>query len=158
MGPKTGLSRYRPEGVSIPPETEATHFTPILEPFVAKNGLSVNEFSERYNNGTIHDPELDEYFLHDHTIRESGRDTTYHLEKRCANLGTIDQQALLYKYEDDIATAICEVFDDELEFEEDFDLAPFTPSFEGYHEKSAPTSNQHSTRLGMKGHTERLIA
>jgi len=46
-------------------------------------------------------------------------------------------QALLYKYEVDIATAICEVFDDELEFEEDFDLAPFTPSVEGYPEKSA---------------------
>ena len=158
MCPKTGLSHYHPEGVSIPPETEATLFTHILEPFVAKNGLSVNEFSERYNNGTIHEPKLDEYFLHDHTIRESGHDTTYHLEKRCANLGTIDLQALLYKYEDDIATAICEVFDDELEFEEDFDLAPFTPSVEGYPEKSAPTSNQHSTRLGMKGHTERLIA
>ncbi|KAH9998930.1 glycoside hydrolase family 37 protein [Russula vinacea] len=125
MDPKTGLSRYRPEGVGIPPETEATHFTHILEPYAAKHGLSVNEFSERYNNGTLREPGLDEYFLHDRAVRESGHDTTYRLEKRCANLGTIDLQSLLYKYEVDIATAIREVFDDELELEEDFDLAPF---------------------------------
>jgi alpha,alpha-trehalase len=132
MDTKTGLSRYRPDGVGIPPETEATHFTHILEPYAAKNELSVNEFSERYNNGTIREPELDEYFLHDRAVRESGHDTTYRLEKRCANLGTIDLQSLLYKYEVDIATAIREVFDDELELEEDFDLAPFPPSVEAY--------------------------
>ncbi|KAF8492628.1 alpha,alpha-trehalase-neutral trehalase [Russula emetica] len=132
MDPKTGLSRYRPEGVGIPPETEATHFTHILEPYAAKHGLSINEFSEGYNSEMIREPELDEYFLHDRAVRESGHDTTYRLEKRCANLGTIDLQSLLYKYEVDIATAIREVFDDELELEEDFDLAPFPPSVEAY--------------------------
>ncbi|KAH9963100.1 alpha,alpha-trehalase-neutral trehalase [Lactifluus volemus] len=132
IDPKTGLSRFRPEGVGIPPETEATHFTHILEPYAAKHGLSINEFSERYNNETIREPELDEYFLHDRAVRESGHDTTYRLEKRCANLGTIDLQSLLYKYEVDIATAIREVFDDELEMEEDFDLTPFPPSVEAY--------------------------
>jgi alpha,alpha-trehalase len=49
---KTGLSRYRPEGVGIPPETEATHFTHIIEPYAAKHGLSINEFSEQYNSET----------------------------------------------------------------------------------------------------------
>ncbi|KAH9015970.1 alpha,alpha-trehalase-neutral trehalase [Lactarius deliciosus] len=132
IDPKTGLSRYRPEGVGIPPETEATHFTHIIEPYAAKHGLSINEFSERYNTQTIREPELDEYFLHDRAVRESGHDTTYRLEKRCANLGTIDLQSLLYKYEVDIATAIREVFDDELELDEDFDLAPFPPSVEAY--------------------------
>ncbi|KAJ7649884.1 alpha,alpha-trehalase-neutral trehalase [Roridomyces roridus] len=115
MDPKTGLSRYRPDGLGIPPETEATHFTHILEP-------------EKYNEGLLKEPELDEYFLHDRAVRESGHDTTYRFEKRCANLGTIDLQALLYKYEVDIGTAIREVFDDELEMEEDFPLAPFPPS------------------------------
>jgi alpha,alpha-trehalase len=143
MDPKTGLSRYRPEGVGIPPETEATHFTHILEPYAAKNGLSINEFSERYNNGTIREPELDEYFLHDRAVRESGHDTTYRLEKRCANLGTIDLQSLLYKYEVDIATAIREVFDDELELEEDFDLAPFPPSVEAYANPHRERSRAH---------------
>ena len=132
MDPKTGLSRFRPDGVGIPPETEATHFTHILEPYAAKHGLSVLEFSEKYNAGTLKEPELDEYFLHDRAVRESGHDTTYRFEKRCAHLGTVDLQALLYKYEVDIGTAIREVFDDELELEEDFVLAPFPPSVEAY--------------------------
>ncbi|KAG6832783.1 hypothetical protein H0H92_009401 [Tricholoma furcatifolium] len=129
---KTGLSRYRPDGLGIPPETEATHFTQILEPFARKHGISVLEFSEKYNDGSLKEPELDEYFLHDRAVRESGHDTTYRFEKRCANLATIDLQSLLYKYEVDIGTAIREVFDDELELDEDFDLAPFPPSPEAY--------------------------
>ncbi|KAH0833005.1 glycoside hydrolase family 37 protein [Lanmaoa asiatica] len=132
IDPKTGLSRYRPDGVGIPPETEATHFTHILEPYAAKHGISVLEFSEKYNDSILKEPALDEYFLHDRAVRESGHDTTYRFEKRCANLGTIDLQALLYKYEVDIGTAIREVFDDELELEEDFPLAPFPPSVEAY--------------------------
>ncbi|TFK74113.1 glycoside hydrolase family 37 protein [Pluteus cervinus] len=136
MDPKSGLSRYRPDGLGIPPETEATHFTHILEPYAEKHGLSVLEFSERYNEGTIKEPELDEYFLHDRSVRESGHDTTYRFEKRCANLGTIDLQSLLFKYEVDIGTAIREVFDDELDLEEDFLLAPFPPTPETYKDKS----------------------
>ncbi|KAI0925609.1 hypothetical protein AcV5_008299 [Taiwanofungus camphoratus] len=148
IDPKTGLSRYRPDGLGIPPETEATHFTHILEPYAAKHGLSVLEFSERYSDGVIKEPELDEYFLHDRAVRESGHDTTYRFEKRCANLGTIDLQALLYKYEVDIGTAIREVFDDELELEEDFPLAPFPPSPEAYaspHRESSKIRLQNST-------------
>jgi alpha,alpha-trehalase len=132
MDPKTGLSRFRPDGLGIPPETEATHFTHILEPYAMKHGISVHEFTEKYNDGTLKEPELDEYFLHDRAVRESGHDTTYRFEKRCANLGTVDLQALLYKYEVDIGTAIREVFDDELELEESFPLAPFPPSVESY--------------------------
>jgi alpha,alpha-trehalase len=132
IDPKSGLSRFRPDGLGIPPETEATHFTHILEPFAHKHGLSVHEFGEKYNDGTLHEPDLDEYFLHDRAVRESGHDTTYRFEKRCANLGTIDLQALLYKYEIDIGTAIREVFDDELELEEEFDLAPFPVTPETY--------------------------
>ena len=52
IDPKTGLSRYHPEGVGIPPETEATHFTHILELYAAKHGLSINEFSAQYNSET----------------------------------------------------------------------------------------------------------
>ncbi|PCH42090.1 glycoside hydrolase family 37 protein [Wolfiporia cocos MD-104 SS10] len=147
IDPKTGLSRYRPDGLGIPPETEATHFTHVLEPYAQKHGLSVLEFSERYNAGTIREPELDEYFLHDRAVRESGHDTTYRFEKRCANLGTVDLQALLYKYEVDIGTAIREVFDDELELEEDFPLAPFPPSVEAYanpHRESSKARPQTS--------------
>ncbi|KAN0092931.1 glycoside hydrolase family 37 protein [Tylopilus felleus] len=146
MDPKTGLSRYRPDGVGIPPETEASHFTHILEPYAAKHGISISEFSQKYNDGILKEPTLDEYFLHDRAVRESGHDTTYRFEKRCANLGTIDLQALLYKYEVDIGTAIREVFDDELELEEDFPLAPFPPSVEAY-------ANPHRERSVSRAQT-----
>ena len=95
--PKTGLTRFRPEGLGVPPETEATHFTHILRPFAEKHGISINEFTRKYNNGEIKEPDLDEYFMHDRAVRESGHDTSYRLEKRCGNLATIDLNALLYK-------------------------------------------------------------
>lgn len=64
-------------------------------------------------------------FLHDRAVRESGHDTTYRFEKRCANLGTIDLCSLLYKYEVDIATTIRDHFDDDLELVEEFSLSKF---------------------------------
>ncbi|KIK33242.1 glycoside hydrolase family 37 protein [Suillus luteus UH-Slu-Lm8-n1] len=161
IDPKTGLSRYRPDGLGIPPETEATHFTHILEPYAEKHGISVLEFSEKYNNGVLKEPTLDEYFLHDRAVRESGHDTSYRLEKRCANLGTIDLQALLYKYEVDIGTAIREVFDDELELEEEFDLAPFPPSVEAYRnpyrERSTSRSQNSDEWFERADHRREMI-
>lgn len=93
----SGLSRYRPAGLGIPPETEATHFTHILQPYAQKLGISVNEYIDGYNEQKIHEPELDEYFLHDRGVRESGHDTTYRLDRKCADLGTVDLNSLLYK-------------------------------------------------------------
>lgn len=140
LDPKTGLSRYRPDGLGIPPETEATHFTHILQPYADKHGISVLEFSEKYNDGTLKEPGLDEYFLHDRAVRESGHDTTYRFEKRCANLATIDLNALLYKYEIDIATAIQDVFDDYLELEDDFPLSPFPPTPDAFKNRQRVSS------------------
>jgi len=125
VDPITGLSRYRPIGEGIPTETEASHFIHILQPFAKKHGISVNEFTERYNDGIISELELDEYLLHDRAVRESGHDTTYRLEGRCADLATIDLNSLLFKYEIDIANAIRDVYDDHFELEEDFPLSPF---------------------------------
>src|SRR5712671_3199503 len=34
--PETGVSRFGPEGVVVPPETEATHFPYLSEPSAAK--------------------------------------------------------------------------------------------------------------------------
>lgn len=93
----TGLSRYRPAGRGIPPETEASHFTHLLQPYATRLGKSVNEYIDGYNDGSIQEPELDEYFLHDRGVRESGHDTSYRLEKKCADLATIDLNSLLYK-------------------------------------------------------------
>ncbi|CAD6890322.1 unnamed protein product [Tilletia controversa] len=140
---KTGLSRYRPEGIGVPPETEASHFTHVLRPYAEKLGISVNEFTHKYNHGEVKEPELDEYFMHDRAVRESGHDTSYRLEKRCANLATIDLNALLYKYEVDIATAIRELFDDKLDLEDDFLLhGPLPPSLAQDAPPTPPSSRE----------------
>lgn len=90
-------------GSGIPPETESSHFDAILAPYVKKHGISQKTFIEGYNNKTIKEPTLDEYFLHDRAVRESGHDTFYRLEGKCAYLATVDLNSLLYKYEVDIA-------------------------------------------------------
>ena len=108
LDPLTGLSRYCPEGIGVPPETEDTQFIHILEPYASKYGITYPEFIKAYNkyDRTITEPELDEYFLHDRTVRELGHDTSYRLENVAANLATIDLNSLLYKYETDIARTI----------------------------------------------------
>ena len=80
LDPSTGLSRYRPEGVGVPPETEPTHFVHVLRPYAEKYNMSVPVFIQFYNQGDVVESELDEYFLHDRAVRESGHDTSYRLE------------------------------------------------------------------------------
>ena len=120
LDPITGLSRYRPEGVGVPPETESSHFTHILHPYAEKHNMSFNDFVRAYNYGSVTEPDLDEYFLHDRAVRESGHDTSYRLEKVAANLATIDLNSLLYKYEVDIARTIRNFFGDRLLIPKDF--------------------------------------
>jgi alpha,alpha-trehalase len=120
LDPQTGLSRYRPEGRGVPPETEATHFVHILDPYVKKHNMKFEDFVRAYNHGDIEEPELDEYFMHDRAVRESGHDTSYRLEGVCANLATIDLNSLLFKYETDIARTIRSVFNDKLTMPEEF--------------------------------------
>ncbi|KAJ8610660.1 hypothetical protein MRB53_038439 [Persea americana] len=69
----TGLSRYRPVGVGVPPETEATHFVHVLQPYADKHRMEYKQFVKAYNNKEILEPALDEYFLHDRAVRESGQ-------------------------------------------------------------------------------------
>lgn len=123
----TGLSRYRPEGLGVPPETESTHFTHIIEPYAKKLGLTFEQYVAGYNSGEIKDEELDNYFLHDRAVRESGHDTTYRLEGVCADLATIDLNSLLYKYERDIASVIKTAFNDRLEIPDAFRLGNMQP-------------------------------
>ena len=108
LDPLTGLSRYRPEGIGVPPKTEDTHFIHILEPYANKYGMICPEFIKAYNkyDGTTTEPELDEYFFHDRAVRESGHDTSYRLKNVAADLATIDLNSLLYKYETNIARTI----------------------------------------------------
>lgn len=118
--PESGLSRYRPDGLGVPPETEATHFVHVIEPYAKKLGKSFEEYVRGYNSGAINEPELDEYFLHDRAVRESGHDTSYRLEGIAANLATVDLNSLLYKYECDIASIIRIYFKDHLSITPEF--------------------------------------
>ncbi|ROT34622.1 trehalase [Sodiomyces alkalinus F11] len=123
----TGLSRYRPEGLGVPPETEANHFVHVLTPYAQKHGMTFEEFVQAYNDEKVNEPELDEYFLHDRAVRESGHDTSYRLDKVCANLATIDLNSLLFKYEMDIGRTIRNVFNDRLVIPEEFGVGSLKP-------------------------------
>ncbi|ODA83383.1 hypothetical protein RJ55_01897 [Drechmeria coniospora] len=114
LDPATGLSRYCPEGLGVPPETEAGHFVHVLDPYVRKHGMTFDDFVRAYNAREIDEPALDDYFMHDRAVRESGHDTTYRFEGVCAHLATVDLNSLLYKYETDIARTIRAVFHDKL--------------------------------------------
>ncbi|KAF2260919.1 neutral trehalase [Lojkania enalia] len=120
LDPITGLSRYRPGGLGVPPETEASHFEHILTPYAENHGMSFEEFVDAYNHRRVSEPELDEYFLHDRAVRESGHDTSYRLEKVAANLAIVDLNALLFKYEVDIGRIIRTHFGDRLHIPAEF--------------------------------------
>ena len=112
--PDTGLSRYRPIGFGICPEVPIKDYTHVLEPYAEKYNMKIEEFGRAYTNRELKEPDLDVYFLHDRAVRENGHDTTNRLEGVCADLGTVDLNCLLYRYETDIATTISTVFDDNL--------------------------------------------
>lgn len=115
----TGLSRYYGTGIGIPPEVEEGHFDAILRPYARERGLTIEAFRERYEAGAIEARGLDEFFMHDRAVRESGHDTTYRWrvdgEDRAADFVTVDLNALLYKYELDIEFMLRTIFDEEAE-------------------------------------------
>jgi len=101
-----GLNRYLAEGIGIPPETEEGHYDAILFPFAKKWNLTIEELEEKYRKREISIPELDEYFIHDRSVRESGHDTTYRFEGICADILPVELNCMLYKYEKDITFLI----------------------------------------------------
>jgi alpha,alpha-trehalase len=103
---KIGLSRYFDSGKGPPPEVEPGHFNVVYSEYAKKRGMDVKAFEEAYKSGKLRVPELDEYFVHDRCMRESGHDTSYRLEGRCADLTTVDLNSLLYKIEADIAATL----------------------------------------------------
>lgn len=140
--PVTGLSRYRPEGWGVPPETEPSHFLHILTPYAEKHGMTFEEFVKAYNTRAVVEPQLDEYFLHDRAVRESGHDTSYRLERICGNLATVDLNSLLYKYEVDIARIIRVHFQDKLAIPQEFR----TPATKHIEFESSAAWDRHSRK------------
>jgi alpha,alpha-trehalase len=96
--------------------------------------MTFKEFVDAYNNGRVEEPELDDYFLHDRAVRESGHDTSYRLERVAADLAVVDINALLYKYEVDIGRCIRNHFGDKLEIPDGFRTGDMKP---GHVENSA---------------------
>jgi len=114
----TGLSRYFGSGSGMPPETEPSHFNDVIKPFAKKYKMGISQFRTKYLNNEITDDKLEEYFLHDRSVRESGHDTSYRLEGKCAHLNTVDLNSLLYKYEIDLAEIIKYEFNNKFKYEE----------------------------------------
>jgi alpha,alpha-trehalase len=117
----TGLSRYYAEGIGPPPEVEKGHFDAIYRPYAEQRHLDVRTFEQQYKAGEFAVPALDQFFVHDRCVRESGHDTTYRWDAqgdRCADFVTVDLNALLYKAEIDIARTIETVFGGTLKLED----------------------------------------
>ncbi|MBT8254017.1 MAG: trehalase [Bacteroidia bacterium] len=112
---ENGLNRYLAEGIGIPPECEEGHFDAVLQPFADKYSLSISQFIARYDSGDIVEPDLDLYFLHDRSVRESGHDTSYRIDGNCADLNLVELNAMLFKYESDFAELIRVEFNGEFE-------------------------------------------
>ena len=109
---ETGLNRYLAEGIGRPPEAEAGHFNPIFAPYAKEACMPISKYEKKYSKGKIKNPLLDEYFIHDRSVRESGHDTSYRLEGNCAYLNLVELNSFLYKYESDFAQLIKEHFND----------------------------------------------
>ncbi len=103
---ENSLNRYLAEGIGMPPECEKGHFDAVLKPFTDAEKLSIEDYISKYDSGKIKNSELDYYFVHDRTVRESGHDTSYRIEGHCADLNLVELNAMLYKYETDFAKLI----------------------------------------------------
>ncbi len=113
---ENGLNRYFAQGIGLPPETEPGHYDEILEPFAKASNLSILEYEKLYYERKIANSELDAYFVHDRSVRESGHDTSYRLEGICASMNTVELNAMLYKYETDFAEIISFYFNNNFEY------------------------------------------
>jgi len=115
---QTGLSRYFGEGIGVPPEVEPGHFDAVFKKYAKKYDMEPDKFEQAYREGNLEAAEMDEYFKHDRAMRESGHDTTYRWEDRCADFVTVDLNCLIYKIEMDLAKTIENEFADNLKLED----------------------------------------
>ena len=113
-----GLNRYLAQGIGVPPEVEEGHYDELIKPMAAEKGISITQYLEQYNKGEIKNESLDNYFVNDRSVRESGHDTSYRIDGNCIDLNLVELNALLYKYETDFANLIKEEFDDSFSVED----------------------------------------
>ncbi|MGB3608311.1 trehalase family glycosidase, partial [Psychroserpens sp.] len=107
-----GLNRYLAQGIGVPPEVEEGHYDELVQPMAAEKGVSINNYLDQYNKGDIKNESLDNYFVNDRSVRESGHDTSYRIDGNCIDLNLVELNALLYKYETDFANLIKTEFGD----------------------------------------------
>ncbi len=120
------LARYFGEGRGQPPEVEPGHFrwfyqnhaiehghcqAPGTEPSSQTDFLAcADKLANDYRLDKLQDKAIDDFFANDRCVRESGHDTTYRWfddgQERCADYATVDLNALLFKYEIDLARLI----------------------------------------------------
>lgn len=112
---ENGLNRYLAEGLGKPPEAEAGHFTPVFAVYAAEANMETTAYEQLYSEGKIENKKLDQYFIHDRSVRENGHDTSYRLEGICAHLNVVELNAFLYKYETDFSQIIAGHFNGSLE-------------------------------------------
>ncbi len=122
---ENGLNRYFAEGIGLPPETEKGHYDDLLKPFAQEANMSVEEYELQYYKRNIFNKELDDYFVHDRSVRESGHDTSYRLEGVCASLNVVELNAMLYKYETDFGELIRTYFNGSFHY----NSFTYTPDF-----------------------------
>lgn len=112
---ENGLNRYLAEGLGKPPEAEAGHFTPVFAVHAKEANMETSVYEQLYSEGKIENKELDQYFIHDRSVRENGHDTSYRLEGICAHLNVVELNAFLYKYETDFSQIIANHFNGTIE-------------------------------------------
>jgi alpha,alpha-trehalase len=128
------LARYFDEGTGEPPEVEPGAFDWFYQSHAVSHGhctapLDQDESRSRfldcsqglaraYARGALKDPAIDEFFIHDRAVRESGHDTTFRWfsggSERCADFATVDLNALLFKTETELAALVADGFGGQL--------------------------------------------
>ena len=120
------LARYSGGSKGEPPEVEPGHFAWFYQRYALAQGrcrapghdsasrerfvACAEQVGAEYRSGKRKDAVIDRFFANDACVRESGHDTTYRFfvdgEERCTDFATVDLNALLFKYEIDLATLI----------------------------------------------------
>lgn len=108
---ENGLNRYLAEGIGMPPECEMGHFDSVLKPYADEKRMSVRDYEIGYKRNIIQNSQLDDYFIHDRSVRESGHDTSYRIDGDCGDVNLVELNVMLYKYEIDFAEIIKNEFD-----------------------------------------------